>query len=183
MKKETKKVIIDCLIVLICFWAAWILVRSGIVGDLLLRASSWGWIGAIVAGIFYVSFFTIPFSIAIILEMTKFYPVWLLAVLGGLGSVLGDAVIFCFVKDRLSGDIFYILNKLKCNKVLALRKYKLVRLILCVLGAIVVALPLPDEVGLTLMGLSKMKTKTFIIATFLLNGLGILAVGLAIRLF
>ena len=46
------------------------------------------------------------------------------------------------------------------------------------IGALIVASPLPDELGLTMMGLSKMKTSLFIPLSFLLNFFGIMTVGL-----
>jgi len=42
--------------------------------------------------------------------------------------------------------------------------------------------PLPDELGLAMMGLSKMKTSLFIPISFILNSLGILAIGLITKL-
>ncbi|OGG78335.1 hypothetical protein A3A36_01445 [Candidatus Kaiserbacteria bacterium RIFCSPLOWO2_01_FULL_52_12b] len=45
-------------------------------------------------------------------------------------------------------------------------------------GALIIASPLPDEAGLAMMGLSKMKTSVFIPISFALNFLGILAIGI-----
>ena len=46
-------------------------------------------------------------------------------------------------------------------------------------GAIVVASPLPDEFGLTLLGLTKMPKKRFLALMFGLNFVGILFIALA----
>ena len=45
------------------------------------------------------------------------------------------------------------------------------------MGALVVASPLPDEIGLAMMGFSKIRTSLFIPISFLLNFLGILVIG------
>src|SRR3989304_3240061 len=48
------------------------------------------------------------------------------------------------------------------------------RWLIAFLGALVIASPLPDELGLMMMGFSKMRTLFFIPISFLLNSLGIL---------
>ena len=48
-------------------------------------------------------------------------------------------------------------------------------------GALIIALPLPDEIGLVMMGLSRMKARHLIPISFVLNSLGIALVGLVAR--
>ncbi|KKR47070.1 MAG: hypothetical protein UT80_C0011G0001, partial [Parcubacteria group bacterium GW2011_GWC1_40_13] len=55
---------------------------------------------------------------------------------------------------------------------------KLFKWLIPFIGALIIASPLPDEAGLAMMGLSKMKTSVFIPISFALNFLGILAIGL-----
>ena len=50
-------------------------------------------------------------------------------------------------------------------------------------GAFIVASPLPDEVGLVMMGLSKVRTAWFVPTVFVLDFLGILALSLAVKNF
>ena len=45
-----------------------------------------------------------------------------------------------------------------------------------VMGAIIIASPFPDEVGISLMGISQLKNWQFLVISFLLNSLGILFV-------
>jgi uncharacterized membrane protein YdjX (TVP38/TMEM64 family) len=52
-----------------------------------------------------------------------------------------------------------------------------------VLGAIIIASPLPDEMGVGLMGISKLKTSQFILLSFVLNAIGIFIVVTAGSLF
>ena len=46
------------------------------------------------------------------------------------------------------------------------------------LGGIIIASPFPDELGISLLGFSKMKTTAFIPVSLIFNFLGILAIGL-----
>jgi len=50
-------------------------------------------------------------------------------------------------------------------------------------GAFIIASPLPDEIGISLMGLSKVKNWHFILITFLLNAIGIFLVVTLARSF
>jgi len=52
-----------------------------------------------------------------------------------------------------------------------------------VIGAIIIASPLPDEMGVGLMGISKLKTKQFILLSFILNSIGIFLIASAGRYF
>ncbi|MCC7436766.1 hypothetical protein IT402_02755, partial [Candidatus Nomurabacteria bacterium] len=45
-----------------------------------------------------------------------------------------------------------------------------------VIGAIIIASPLPDEIGVGLIGISKMKNWQFLVLSFVLNSLGILLI-------
>jgi hypothetical protein len=45
--------------------------------------------------------------------------------------------------------------------------------ILPVLGAFIIASPFPDEIGIGLMGISRMKTWQFLLLAFVLNSTGI----------
>jgi len=58
---------------------------------------------------------------------------------------------------------------------------RLFRWSMVLFGALVIASPLPDEIGLAMMGLSKVKTLLFIPISFSLNAFGILIIGLIAR--
>ncbi len=46
------------------------------------------------------------------------------------------------------------------------------------IGGLIIASPLPDELGLTLLGFSKAKTSLFLILSFTFNFIGIILIGL-----
>ena len=46
------------------------------------------------------------------------------------------------------------------------------------IGALIIASPLPDELGLVMLGAAGVKTKYFIILSFSLNFAGLVAIGL-----
>ena len=104
--------------------------------------------------------------------------VFWVAFFGSLGALVGDLVIFRFIKNGLAKYFYYLMKKTKSERLSAISRFKLFRWLVPFFGVLVVASPLPDELGLIILGLSKMKTSLFVPISFLLNFLGILAIGL-----
>ena len=78
-------------------------------------------------------------------------------------------------------DLRELLRRSGSQRLLAIFRLKCFRWLTPLIGAIIVASPLPDEIGLALMGLSGLRTAMFLPLSFILNFFGILAVGLAVR--
>ena len=171
----------DLAIIIFSILIAIILVKTGTLKSI-LELSGVGVFGSFVAGLFFTSIFTVaPATVALAEIAREGEPILWTVVLGGFGAMLGDLLIFRFVKDNLSQD-FLALIKLKNHKRLAaLLKLKSFRWFIAFLGALVIASPLPDELGLAMMGLTKVKTVIFIPLSFALNSLGILIICLIAR--
>ncbi|HBH46786.1 MAG: hypothetical protein A2445_02430 [Candidatus Jacksonbacteria bacterium RIFOXYC2_FULL_44_29] len=158
-----------------------ILGLTGVLKDVLFFSQGFSFLGSFVAGIFFTSIFTVAPATVVLGEAAQLNSLLAVAFWGGLGSLLGDLVIFRFIKDRLSEDFLCLLQQSKFEKVRLIFKCRLFKWILPLAGAIIVASPLPDEIGLMLLGLSKTKTWLFIPISFLLNFTGILIIGLIAR--
>ena len=63
----------------------------------------------------------------------------------------------------------------------ALFKFKFFRWLTWLIGGLIIASPLPDELGISLLGFSKAKTSLFIVLSFVFNFLGILFIGWVAR--
>jgi len=129
------------------------------------------------AGSLFTSVFTVAPSIVLIggFAQASYLPV--LAILGGVGAVVGDYIIFRFVKDRVSEDFKYLFSISRRQRIRAILNTRVFRFLVPFLGAIIIASPLPDEIGVTLLGMSKVKYGLFFPLTFVLNGAGILFIG------
>ncbi len=127
---------------------------------------------------FFVSVFTVAPATVVLAEIAQSNSIFLVAFFGGIGALVGDLVIFRFIKDRLADDFLYLIKKSKFGRWVSIFHLRLFRWLVPLVGALIVASPLPDELGLTMMGLSKMRTSLFIPLSFLLNSLGILVIGL-----
>lgn len=159
-----------------------ILARTGVLKDFLFASQGAEILGAFLAGIFFTSLLTVAPATVVLAELAQKQPLWQLSLVGGLGALLGDYIIFQFIKDRLSGHLHDYLNRGRSRRFLALFRLGIWRWIMFALGALVIASPLPDEVGLMMMGLTRVKTSYFVFLSFTLNALGILAVGLVARI-
>ena len=161
------------LLVLSIFFAFWV-TKFGPFHNFLLTIGEWGYVGAFFAGFLFVSTFTVATGFIILLILAESLNVLELAFIAGLGSVLGDLLIFRFVKDGLVKEIIPIYKAFGGNHINHVLNTKYFSWTFSVFGAIIIASPLPDELGVSLLGLSRLKTYQFIIISFALNTIGII---------
>lgn len=172
-----KSLMQDLGIIVLSVVLAIVLVKTGAFRSVLTSTEGSGIIGSFVAGIFFVSIFTAAPATAVFAEIAQANSIWLVAFFGGLGALLGDLIIFHFIRNRLSADVSYVLKRSKLGRFAAIFQLRLFRWLVPLLGAIVVASPLPDELGLMMLGLSRTKTRGVIPLSFTLNFIGILVIG------
>lgn len=143
----------------------------------LISLGDYGYLGAFLAGMLFVSTFTVATGAIILLVLAERLSSIELGVIAGLGAVAGDFIIFRFIKENLIREVTAIYEQIDgshhISKVLHTKYFSWT---LPVIGAIIIASPLPDEVGVSLMGISRMRTYKFIIISFVLNAIGIFLV-------
>lgn len=149
------------------------LVRYGVVGWFLNISNDWYILTSFITGLLWTSVFTIsPASIAFAHLSHNVDPVTL-AAWGALGSMFGDLIIFSYIRDVFSEDIKGAIKNSRFKRFLGKTHFSFLRWFGPVAGAVVIASPLPDEIGLSLMGVSKMKTRYLIPIAFIFNFIGI----------
>ncbi len=143
----------------------------------LLNLGGFGYIGAFLAGMLFVSTFTVATGAVILLVLAETLSPVEIGIIAGLGAVVGDFTIFHFIKDNLTQELESIYDHIDGDhhfkKVLHTKYFSWT---LPVIGAIIIASPFPDEIGVSLMGISKMKTYQFLLISFILNAIGIFLV-------
>ena len=143
----------------------------------LLQLGGFGYIGAFIAGIFFVFTFTVATSALVLLILAETLSPIEIGLIAGLGAVVGDLLIFRFVKDGLAGELQFLYNQVDGDHHLhKLFHTKYFNWTLPIIGAIIIASPLPDELGVSLMGISKINTYKFMFMSYLLNSVGIFLV-------
>lgn len=134
------------------------------------------YVGAFVAGIFFVSVFTVaPASVVLFNIADKLHPIET-AILAGIGGVFGDYALFRFFKHGVFDELKPLFLRVTTHKLAKLFYTPYFGFLLPIIGMIFIASPGPDEVGIGLLGLSKIKPWQFLLVTFLLNTVGILLV-------
>lgn len=178
MHNQKNNLVKSLMIVVLSIVIAVTLVKTEVLKNLLTSTQELKFIGSFVAGVFFTSGFTIAPATVVLAEIAQTNSIFWVAFFGGIGALMGDLVIFRFIKDRLSGDFLYLIRKSKSERLISIFRPRLFKWIVPFVGALVIISPLPDELGLTMIGFSKVKTFTLIPIIFSLKFLGILIVGL-----
>ncbi len=142
--------------------------------DFLSHLGNYGYFGALVGGALFVSTFTVSIGAVVLLFLAKTLNPIEIGLIAGVGAVLSDLTIFHFVRNKgLMSEIKHFFHYFGGDKISHLIHTKYFSWTLPVIGALIIASPLPDELGVSLMGISKMKTQDFILLSFVLNSIGI----------
>ena len=179
MRSYKNNLEIDLVIIIISIFVAVVLVKTGIIRNLLTSFQGLEFIESFIAGLFFTSIFTTAPAIVALGEIAQLSnSVIQVAIFGSIGALCGDLIIFKFMRDRLGADIMHLIKSSGNGWLKSIIRLKFFRWSTFFLGALVIASPLPDELGLAMMGLSKTKTSLFVPVSLVFNFLGILIIGL-----
>lgn len=159
---------------------AYFIFRNPIISSYLSRLGSLGYLGIFIGGILFAFGFTAPFSVGLFILINP-SNIWIAAIIGGLGALISDLLIFKFIKLSFK-DEFKRLKNTKTMKSIGLliqnslgEKIKVY--LLYSLAGLIIASPLPDEIGVIMLaGMTKINFKVLVIISFILNTLGILVI-------
>jgi len=142
-----------------------------------------GFLGAFVVGIFFCSSFTIAPAILVLYNLGLVHEPYELAFFAGLGAVLGDYTIYKYLKDRVFEELVPVYNRLAARSHLReLFATPFFAWLTPVIGALIIASPIPDEVGITLLSVAKLKKWQFLAITFTMNFIGVFVIATLARL-
>lgn len=159
--------------------AALLLARSDAVAALFVPASDIWIVGAFVAGVFFTSIFTTPPAIAVIVLIAQQEHAIVVAFIAAIGALMGDYLMFRIARDRFSGYVMALLSHTRpSRRLLAIFRMRLFRWATFFVGTLIIASPLPDELGIALLGFARIDTVAFAPLSFLANfaGLYVIAV-------
>lgn len=139
----------------------------------LLGLGKFGYLSAFIAGMLYVSMFTVATGAVMLLVLAEQYSLVELAVIAACGSVITDFLIFKYVKNSVTEEVVGLHKVLGGSHFSHVLHSKYFSWTLPVIGALIIASPLPDEVGISLMGLTKLDTKKFLVIAFIMDALGV----------
>ena len=145
---------------------------TGYLQLLLTSLGEYEYLGAFIGGFFYTYGITTPFSIAMFFVITQDINPLLAALVGALGSLTSEYIIYTFA--RKEAEIF--IRKNKIPEIRRLMENRFLKIISPLIAGLIIASPLPDELAAALMGLERCDVKKFLALTFTFNFLGILAI-------
>lgn len=158
-----------------------VITRLGFFSHVIELSQSFKLLGAFVAGIFFTSLLTTPAATVAFYEFaqagTNIFP---MAVVGGLGAVVGDLLIFRFLQFGMGDEIGNFLAR-HAHGFRRLMHYRIFSITMVAFGAMIIMSPLPDELGLALMQLGHVKPKLLASLSFVFNMFGILLIALIAR--
>ena len=136
-----------------------------------------GYFGTFLAGISFAYGFTAAPATAILLILAKEQNIFLAGFIGGIGALVGDLIIFNFIRYSLEDEI----KKLSKEKIVSYIYHRTPNLLkkyfMPVLAGFVIASPLPDEIGVSLLAASRtISMKVFSVISYMLNTAGIFVI-------
>ncbi|MSS74228.1 hypothetical protein EXS72_01150 [Candidatus Pacearchaeota archaeon] len=153
---------------------------SNLFSDYIPFFVSHGYWSIFIAGLLFSYGFTNPFAIGIFVlaEPTNILTA---SIIAGFGALITDSLIFSFIRFNMM-DEFKKIQRIKAVKSFDSffhkhLNYSLQKSILYAIAGIIIASPLPDELGIMLLaGLSKAHVGVFAFVSFVFNTIGIFVI-------
>lgn len=168
-------------VLLITIITAYILFRAHFFLEFAKILNSHGYISIFVAGFLFSYGFTAPFAVGFFVSLAPSINIFLAALLAGIGALLADFLIFQFIRTSFQDEF----EKLKLTwffqKIRELFDHhvheRLQKYVLWVMAGFLIASPLPDEFGVSLLsGFTEINKKLFAALSYTLNTTGILII-------
>ncbi|HEU4677698.1 MAG TPA: hypothetical protein VFS75_03205 [Candidatus Paceibacterota bacterium] len=178
MNKRKKHLLFDVALFFIGIAAAYAAAKYGAVAAFVALLDGYKLVAAFIAGLLFTSVLTTAIGIVIFVKLGATMPLLAVALVGGLGAMAIDYVMFWFTRDRIMADYEYMLANAsgRIRALFTLCKQCLLRRLLPIIGAFIIMSPFPDELGVALMGFSNISIRKFLALTYVMNAAGILVV-------
>ena len=173
VRKSTYALVEDIIFIIIGIAIAIFLTETGLLSLFLSSFNNYNIFASFFVGIFFTSVFTLaPASIALA-NIAAESSVPSVALWGAVGAMCGDLILFFFIRDRFYVDIINVMKPSKVKKILHSFHFGFLKWLSPILGSIIIASPLPDELAISLLGMSKIKATVLMPIAFIGNYVGI----------
>jgi hypothetical protein len=171
--------IVDAGIVVASVLVALAIVESGIIIKMIALAQGFQIMGSFISGLFFTSAFTTAPAIVALGEIARVSPIVAVAFFGALGAVVGDLIIFTFIRGRVATHVTNLIRMKKSGLKTTLSHHAaFYKWFTFFVGGVILASPLPDELGIGLMGFTNVSMRIFVPVSFAFNFAGIALIGL-----
>lgn len=141
----------------------------------LLSLGGFSYLGIFIAGMLFAITFTALPSTVVLLSLATLINPWQVALIGALGAALTDFFVFHVVQSHVGSEVKAWAGVKKHAHLWRLFHTKYFNWVLLILGAAIIASPLPDDLGISLLGLTKIKTYQLVILSLISNTIVILS--------
>lgn len=177
-----KEILKDLFILSASIILAFVLVYTGAFEAILAWSVRTPYIGSFISGAFFTSLFTVvPATAAIAALSESGIPLLRLALIGGFGAMVADFIMFSILRETIAENVLHAVRRRGSDRAQYFARQGRSRVVGTAIGAFIIASPLPDELGLLLMGLSRASWYVTLLTTYVLNSAGILAVAAIAR--
>ena len=136
--------------------------------------------GIVIAGAMFTSFFTTAPAIVLLTALADHHDPIKIAIYGAAGAAVGDWIILRVFEEKVGYELKPLVKKWHLGAFFGSFKRKKNRERTTLLGMAAIASPLPDEIGIGLLGISHLPTISLLVITYLLNAAGIFILLVAI---
>lgn len=171
---------IKIIVLLLSIFVSVILLTSTEFHNYINNLNSLGYLGIFIAGAFFSSIITtVPATAALFLFGGSYNPL-AVGLIGAAGATTIDLLLFSIIKHRISHHYGWF-DRVKLwlaerKFVNWIRKHPTLKYFIPICGCLVIASPLPDELGIAMLGASKYDNKKFFAIAFVMNMVGIAAI-------
>ncbi len=165
----------DVFIICASIILAYVLAKSGAVAKLVELDGPFMFVSWLVAGAFFTSIFTVAPAGVALTEMVDGNSMILISAVAALGAMIVDTIIISFVRKDITNDLSSLSDFAFRKHLIGAFHFGFLKWVALILGVFVVASPLPDELGLFLIGLSKVRSSFLPLLFFIANFIGIFA--------
>jgi len=158
---------------------AFVLLFTGTFEIIISHLSQYGIFGGLVAGLLFPFTFTSASAGVFLVELGRFYNPLLIALIAGIGAMVSDLLMFRFLKEGIVDEIKLIgkvlLSIPTLQRMENLTKKKVWLWGIPFVASVLIASPLPDEIGIALFSMINFRPRYLSAISYLLNTIGIFA--------
>jgi len=173
----------DLAVIGLSVFVAYLLAKTDALHAVLLGSGERMILGSFISGLFFTSVFTTPVAIVALGEIALRESPIVVAGVGALGALIGDLFLFSVFDGHISRDADALMKTFSLGKMRSLIRSRIFRWLTPLLGALVIASPLPDEIGLAMMGLTHTRISVLVPISYAMNFIGISIIAAAVRAF
>lgn len=159
------------LLSLVTFFAV---LKTPVVAELFTILGGLGYVGALIAGVLCVSVFTVAPAAVILFDVAQTLDPLYVALIAAAGAALGDYLVLRILSTTIFDELEPLFKLFGGSLFQAFLRSQYFQWLLPFVGAFIIAAPvLPDELGVSILGLAKLSRWRFFFVAFLLNAVGI----------